>query len=69
MKKEVIVSEDYVNEYIDELYTKMGFCNFKLSGRKATPAFLIEAICYYLIKPKYRDFVRHSALLKCYHSN
>lgn len=50
------------NKYIDELYEKFGIENFKISGRKATPHFLIEAICYYLIKPEYRDLIRQDAL-------
>lgn len=56
-------------EYIDELYNKLGICNFKISGRKASPIFLIEAICYYLIKPEYRDFVRHIALINSFYPN
>lgn len=50
------------NEYIDELYNTFGIENFKISGRKQPPHFLIEAICYYLIKPEYRDLVRQDAL-------
>ena len=55
------------NEYVDELYNTYGIANFKISGRRAVPIFVIEAICYYLIKPEMRDFVRQNALLHAYY--
>lgn len=51
------------NEYIDELYSKYGIENFKVSGRASSPLLVIEAACYYLIKPEYRDLVRHQCQL------
>lgn len=57
----LILPHGITSEYIDELHQTYGIENFKISGRKATPHFLIEAICYYLIKPEYRNVVRQDA--------
>lgn len=51
------------NEYINELYQNYKIQNFKISGRAGSPMLVIEAACYYLIKPEYRDLVRHQCLL------
>ena len=51
------------NEYIDQLYNQYGIENFKIAGRAGSPLLVIEAACYYLIKPEYRDLVRHQCQL------
>ena len=56
------LSHAVTNEYVDELYEKYGIENFKLAGRRGAPLPVIEAICYYLIKPEYRDMVRQDAV-------
>lgn len=51
------------NEYVDELYEKYHIENFKISGRATAGILVLEAACYYLIKPEYRDNVRQQCLL------
>lgn len=45
-------------EDINNIYSPMGFSNFKLEGRTAHPLDLIEVLLYYLIKDKYKAEVR-----------
>lgn len=45
-------------EDINEIYSPMGFSNFKLEGRTAHPLDLIEVLLYYLVKDKYKTEVR-----------
>lgn len=45
-------------EEINDIYMPMGFNNFKLEGRTASPLNLIEVLLYYLIKEEYKDEVR-----------
>lgn len=45
-------------EDINNIYSPMGFSNFKLEGRTAHPLDLIEVLLYYLIKDKYKTEVR-----------
>jgi hypothetical protein len=45
-------------EDINNIYSPMGFSNFKLEGRTAHPLDLIEVLLYYLIKEEYKTEVR-----------
>lgn len=45
-------------EDINNIYSPMGFSNFKLEGRTAHPLDLIEVLLYYLIKEDYKTEVR-----------
>lgn len=47
------------NEYIDYLYNTYGFCNFKISGRITMLPIYVESICYYLVKPEYRNTINN----------
>ncbi len=43
---------------IYEKYVPMGFSNFKIEGRSAHPANVLETYIYYLVKPEHRDRIR-----------
>jgi hypothetical protein len=45
-------------EDINNIYSPMGFSNFKLEGRTAHPLDLIEVLLYYLIKDEYKAEIR-----------
>ena len=47
-----------------ENYSKRGFQHFKIEGRTADPADLIEILVYYMIKPEYQLEVRQRLLYR-----
>ena len=47
-----------------EEYSKRGFQHFKIEGRTADPADLIEILVYYMIKPEYQLEVRQRLLYR-----
>lgn len=54
MKQKNFISPEDIND----IYLPMGFSNFKLEGRTASPLDLIETLIYYLIKEEYKNEVR-----------
>lgn len=53
----VIKRDDLYGKYIN-----MGFEHFKIEGRSIHNIEVIESYMYYLIKPEYRDIVRHGII-------
>lgn len=58
----VIKRDDLYGKYID-----MGFKHFKIEGRSIHNIEVIESYMYYLIKPEYRDVVRHGIIKRLWH--
>lgn len=57
----VIKVEDLYTKYVD-----MGFSHFKIEGRTLHTYEIIESYVYYLVKPEYKDFVRHELVRHCW---
>lgn len=57
----VIKVEDIYGKYYD-----MGFSNFKIEGRTEHKINVIESYIYYLVKPEYKDIVRHELIKQCW---
>lgn len=47
---------------IQNIYAPLGFKNFKIEGRTATPSDLIEILTYYMVKPEYQLEIRQTLI-------
>lgn len=65
---QILEARDHVltHEQIEKMYNTYGINHFKLNGRALSAIDYIEILVYYLIKPEYRDYVRHLILLGYY---
>lgn len=48
---------------IRDIYSPMGFSNFKIEGRGLGSALILEFLLYYMTKPEYHIHVREAVYL------
>lgn len=58
---DTFIKPEEIQDYLSE-----GFSHFKIAGRGCPYGFLIDSIVDYLVKPEYKDIVRHDLMSFCW---